>query len=140
MKHRGRTQYPNQCGGFTLVEVMAALMILSISLVVLIGSQVRSINSVSRVSDYERGIFITENQLHWTFIDLNAAEDWQEYADLSGEDGDFLWNVHIEASDSESDIETSMVLLKIVATTAWPEGYGESSYSLTTYYLWGDEK
>lgn len=125
--------------GFTLVEVMAALMILSIALVVLIGSQSRSINSVQRIKHYERGIFITENQLQWTFIDLNEAEDWQEYADLSGEDGDYLWNVRIEQAENESDIETDMVLLRIIATTSWPEGGGESTYNLTTYYLWGAE-
>ncbi len=126
--------------GFTLVEVMAALMILAIALVVLIGSQTRSINSVQRIKHYERGIFITENQLQWTFIDLNEAEDWQEYADLSGEDGDYLWNVRIDPAENETDSEVDITLLKIVASTAWPEGYGESSYELTTYYLWGSEQ
>ncbi|PIE90074.1 MAG: hypothetical protein CR997_08080 [Acidobacteria bacterium] len=125
--------------GFTLVEVMAAVMILAIALVVLIGSQTRTINAVQRIQDYERGIFITENQLHWTYIDLNEADDWNEYADLSGEDGDYIWNVHIEPADTELDVDTDIVLLKVVATTRWPEGYGESSYELTTYYLWGEE-
>jgi len=134
MNWKGKTQ-----SGFTLVEVMAALMILSIALVVLIGSQSRSINSVQRIKHYERGIFITENQLQWTFIDLNEAEDWQEYADLSGEDGDYLWHVRIDQAENETDIETDMVLLKIVATTSWLEGAGESTYQLTTYYLWGAE-
>ena len=123
--------------GFTLVEVMAALMVLSISLVVLIGSQARSINSVQRIKHYERCIFITENQLQWTFIDLNEAEDWKEYADLNGEDGDFTWNVRIEPADTETDSDVDIMLLKIVASTSWPEGHGISSYDLTTYYLWG---
>jgi len=126
--------------GFTLVEVMASVMILAIALVVLIGSQIRSINSVQRVQHYERGIFITENQLHWTFIDLNEAEDWNEYADLSGEDGDYIWNVRIEPAETEIETDTNLTLLKIVASTVWPEGYGESSYELTTFYLWGDEE
>ena len=122
---------------FTLVEVMAALMVLSISLVVLIGSQTRSINSVQRIKHYERGIFITENQLQWTFIDLNEAEDWKEYADLTGEDGDYTWNVRIEPADTETDADVDIMLLKIVASTSWSEGHGTSSYDLTTYYLWG---
>ncbi|PIE02349.1 MAG: hypothetical protein CSA81_07505 [Acidobacteria bacterium] len=125
--------------GFTLVEVMAAVMILAIALVVLIGSQTRTIHAVQRIQDYERGIFITENQLHWTYIDLNEADDWNEYAELSGEDGDYNWSVHIEPADTELDVDTDIVLLKVVATTRWPEGYGESSYELTTYYLWGEE-
>ena len=126
--------------GFTLVEVMAALMILAISLVVLIGSQTRSINSVLRIKHYERGVFITENQLQWTFIDLNEAEDWQEYSDLSGEDGDYLWTVQIDPAENDSDFDVDITLLRIVATTRWPEGYGESSYELVTYYLWGSEQ
>jgi type II secretion system protein I len=152
--------------GFTLLEVMAATAILSIALVVLLSSQTQSIRNVITVQNYERAVYITENQLHWTFLDLNEAEDWAEYSSLTGEDGDFLWNVEITEAASERansagagggqvSVEPGsqiaggarggggfgdIVLLKVVATTAWPEGKTEKTFQLETYYLWGAQQ
>lgn len=123
---------------FTLLEVMAAIVILSIAMVVLIKAQTDSLNAVMRVQNYERAVFITENQLHWTILDLNQAEDWSEFSDLSGEDGDYLWHVMIEPVESEASGEANAVMLRIFAETAWPDGRGESQYALETRYLWGD--
>lgn len=160
------TDKPQQRAGFTLLEVMAATAILSISLVVLVRSQTQSINNVIKVQNYERAVYITENQLHWTFLDLNEAEDWSEYSSLTGEDGDFLWNVEITEAQSERASNASagrgapnggratpggrvasgsggfgnIVLLKIEATTIWPEGSTEKSFRLETYYLWGTQE
>lgn len=151
--------------GFTLLEVMAATAILSIALVVLVRSQTQSIRNVITIQNYERAVFITENQLHWTFLDLNEAEDWSEYSSLTGEDGDYIWNVEITEADSEQASNSSagrpaatggrpdtgvgnnasggfgqIVLLRVVATTIWPEGSTEKSFQLETYYLWGAEQ
>lgn len=151
----------NSMPGFTLLEVMAATAILSIALVVLVRSQTQSINNVVKVQNYERAVYITENQLHWTFLDLNEAEDWSEYASLTGEDGDYVWNVEIAEAASErasgdpgsasiqpggqiagggSGAFGNIILLKVVATTVWPEGRVEKSFRLETYYLWGAEQ
>ncbi|MCB1043082.1 MAG: prepilin-type N-terminal cleavage/methylation domain-containing protein [Acidobacteria bacterium] len=126
--------------GFTLLEVMAAVMILSIAMVVLIRAQTESLNAVLRVQNYERAVFITENQLHWTLLDLNEAEHWSEYAELSGDDGDYDWQVLIDEASMEMESDTHTVMLRIVAETSWPDGRGRSSYQLTTYYLWGEDE
>lgn len=125
---------------FTLLEVMAALAILSVAFVVLIRSHTQCLNNVIRVQHYERGVFITENQLHWTFLDLNEAEHWTEFTDLSGEDGDYKWRVTIEPADMGADADVELTMLHIVATTSWPEGRNETSFELETYYLWGKEE
>ena len=125
--------------GFTLIEVMATLAILSIALVILIKGQTRSLNNVMRVQTYERAVFITENNLHWTFLDLNEAESWEEYADLEGEDGDYLWRVTIQPAEMEREGDLSAVMLKIIATTTWTEGRSDQEFSLETWYLWGEE-
>lgn len=124
---------------FTLIEVMAALAILSISLVVLIRSQTQSLNNAIRVRHYERAVYITENQLHWTFLDLNEAESWEEYANLSGEDGDYQWNVQIQPAETGQAEGTSMTMLRVIATTRWPEGQTENEFQLETWYLWGSD-
>jgi len=126
--------------GFTLLEVMAAIAILAIAMVILIESQTHSINNVMRIQNYERGVFITENQLHWTYLDLNEAETWEEYAELSGEDGDYLWEVSLTPLEMENEVDSRVVMLHVVATTRWPEGRGEASFSLETTYLWSDSQ
>lgn len=123
--------------GFTLLEALAAVAILSVALVILIQSQTQSIGNVLRVKHYERAVYITENQLHWTFLDLNEAEDWQEYSNLSGEDGDYNWNVQIQLAESESQGGAEVELLRVIATTSWPEAGIEKEFQLETYYLWG---
>ncbi len=125
---------------FTLIEVMAALAILSIALVVLIRSQTQSLSGVQRIQNYERAVFITENQLHWTHLDLNEAESWEDYADLTGEDGGYLWNVQIQPQEMERQTDTRVVMLKIIATTTWPEGRGTGEVRLESWYLWGQEQ
>jgi len=123
--------------GFTLIEALAAVAILSVALVVLIQSQTQSIGNVLRVKHYERAVYITENQLHWTFLDLNEAEDWREYSDLSGEDGDYNWNVRISLWESDSQGGTDVELLRIISTTTWVEAGYERDFQLETFYLWG---
>lgn len=126
--------------GFTLIEAMAALAILSIGLVVLIRAQTFSLNSVRRITDYERAVFITENQLHWTLLELNEIEHWEDLRDLRDIDQGFEWRVEIRRADMDTSMEVEVTMLQIVATTTWPEGRGESEYQLETFYLWGEEQ
>ena len=132
MKHLNR--------GFTLLEVMATLAVLSISIVILIKSQTQSLTNVRNVQNYERAVYITENQLHWTFLDLNEAEDWTQYSNLTGEDGEYLWNVSIQPAEMETTGQLEAVMLRIVATTTWPQGRNQGQVQLETWYLWGQEQ
>ena len=124
---------------FTLIEVMAAMAILSIAMLVLMNNQTGAMTQVLRVQNYERGVMITENQMHWTYLDLNEAQTWEDYADLSGEDGDYQWSVHIEPMEMETQVDARVVMLHIQATTTWPQGKGQNSYQLESLYLWGEE-
>lgn len=125
--------------GFTLLEALAALAILGISLVILLRSQTLSISNVTQIQRYERGVFITENNLHWTFLDLNEADSWRDYQSVDGIDGDYNWRVTIEPVEMEMQFNTPVVMLRVVATTAWREGVSDREYSLETWYLWGEE-
>lgn len=124
---------------FTLIEVLAALAILSIAFLVLMQSQTMSLGQVLRIQGYERGLLIAENQLHWTLLDLNDVESWEEMVSLSGEDGDYLWDVQISPVQIEQNLEVDVTMLRIVATTRWPEGRGMSEVQVETHYLWGEE-
>lgn len=124
---------------FTLIEVMAALAILAIALVVLIKSQTQSITNVHLVDTYERAIFITENQLHWTLLELNQAESWDDLRELEGDDLGYHWKVTVDAVKNENvGNNTTAALLNIVATTSWGEGPRARSVELETMYLWGE--
>ncbi len=126
--------------GFTMLEVLVTLAIFSISLIVLIQAQTRSMSNVQNVRDYEKAVFIAENQLHWTMLDLNEAEEWQQYAEASGEDMGCNWSVVITPVDSESDTQGNATLLKIVATVEWPQGRNNGLFELETWYLWGESQ
>jgi len=126
--------------GFTLLEVLASLAIFAIAVVVLIESQTRSMSNVQNVRAYEKAVFIAENQLHWTMIDLSEAESWEEYGQVSGEDLGCDWRVTITPVDSQAEVETSATLLKVIAEVSWPmsnrhQGY----YSVETWYLWSEQ-
>ena len=40
----------------------------------------------------------------------------------------------------ERSSEVEMVMLKIIAETTWQEGNREQSFSLETWYFWGEPK
>jgi len=127
--------------GFTLMEVMAALAILSIALVILIKSQTESLSNVASISNYERAVFYTENALHWTFLDLNHAESWEEFQSVTTEeeDGDYVIVTTVQQADMEGEGEIQAVMLKIIAATTWKDGRHEGNFELETWYLWGQE-
>ncbi len=124
---------------FTLIEVMAAMAILAISLVVLIKSQTQSISNVHLVDTYERAVFITENQLHWTLLELNQAESWDDLRELEGDDLGYHWKVTVDAVKNEDlGNNSTAALLRIVASTSWGDGPRARTVALETMYLWGD--
>ena len=125
---------------FTLIEVMAALAIISVSLIVLIRGQTQSLNNVQRVQGYEKALFVTENNLHWTFLDLNEAANWEDLRDLTVEDGAYRCRITIEPVEMENDLGVSLVMLRIRAVTYWYEGERESQMALETMYLWGQQQ
>ncbi len=127
--------------GFTMLEVLAALAILGIGLTVLIRSQSQSLNNVRKVANYERAVFVTENQLHWTFIELGEVDDWREVAGIGTlEDGPYRIDVSIEPTDMERQGQVEMEMLEIVATTTWQEGTREQVYTLETWFFWGESR
>jgi type II secretion system protein I len=126
--------------GFTLLEVMAALMIMTISFVVLVQTQTESLSAVNRIQNHQRAVMLCENQLYWTMIDLNQVETWEELASLSGFDGDYQWTVVIREQTLEEAYESDLVFLHIIAEVRWPEGRHEGTFSLDTHYLWGERQ
>ena len=125
--------------GFTLLECLCAIAILSIVMVGLIRAQSRSLNNVRMVANYEGAVFLTENMLHWTFLDLNESESWEDYAMLEDQEGPYSWQVTIDPLEMERESEITMVMLKVVATTTWQEGRSQQEFQLETAYFWGEE-
>jgi len=127
----------NKARAFTLIEVLAALAILAISLVVLVKSQAQSIGNVRRVSIYEKAVIVTENQLYWTYIDLAQAENWEEYRTDTFEDKGFKFTITLDQADTDKSADFDATLLKVKVVTTWKEGRGEGFFELETWYLWG---
>jgi len=138
-----RTSEPQIRRGFTMIEVLAALAILAIGMTVLIRSQTQSLNNVRKVRNYERAVYNTENQLHWTIIDLNQAEAWEDVAAIGPteeDEGGYVTEVKIEPQEMDRQGENEMVMLRIKATTDWQEGSRRQAFSLETWYFWGDAR
>jgi len=133
---------PPEHRAFTLIEVLAALAILGIGMTILIRSQTQSLDNVRKVSNFERAVFTTENQLHWTFLDLNQADSWEEFQKVSVEDNKGMYRIEItlEPVEMERQGQVDMTILKITAVTTWREGNREQFFRLESNYFWGEEQ
>ena len=109
--------------GFTLLEVLVALTILSISLVVLMGifSQ-----DLSRARDMRDGS--AARALAQSLIAQRGDPGALAMGDSEGRDGAFVWHVHTAQAGTGEPGAPQMAL--ITASVRW--GGGEHAVSLTT--------
>ncbi len=122
-------------GGFTLLEVLVAFVVLAISLGVLFEIFSTGMRAQHSAEEYTRATLLAESKLAAIGITgaLEEGETTGEY-----EDG-YHWRVAIrpyrldepEEEGSPPPIEAS----EVVVTVAWGEGSGERSVSLTTLRL-----
>jgi len=123
-------QYPVSNRGFTLIEILVAISILSISLVVIFQLFSGGLKS-SRLSDqYTRGIFRAKEKMEEILLSTDFAEEETE-----GEFGDlFRWKSSIvrmeQAEDEEAKLPFNTFNIKV--DVMWYEGDKEKHFAIST--------
>jgi len=123
-------KFPVSNRGFTLIEILVAISILSISLVVIFQLFSGGLKS-SRLSDqYTRGIFHAKEKMEEILLSTEFAEEVSE-----GEFEDsFRWKsktVPIEQAEEEAS-KLPFNTYNIKVDIFWDEGYKEKRFSIST--------
>jgi len=115
----------NRYKGFTLIEIMVALAVLSISLVVLLGLRNRGIS----LSDRSRNIIEASILARQKVTEISAAG----FADLGEKEGDFgeespkyLWRQVVVQTPFEA-------VRELLVQISWKNSHREETVDVTTY-------
>lgn len=123
-------QFPVSNRGFTLIEILVAISILSISLVVIFQLFSGGLKS-SRLSDqYTRGIFHAKEKMEEILLSTEFTEEGAEggFGDL------FRWKseiVRIEQAEEEAS-KLPFDTYNIKVDIFWDEGDKEKQFSIST--------
>jgi general secretion pathway protein I len=121
--------------GFTLIETLVAMMLLSISLVVILQLFSGGLRSGKMADDYTRAIFYAREKMEEYLL----ADDFQEGIFEGTFDENYRWLVDIklvrpEDEDEDADEEKpSMVdLFNVDVQVFWPVGGREKNFQIST--------
>jgi general secretion pathway protein I len=126
------------CGGFTLIETLVAMVILSISLVVILQLFSSGLKS-SRLSDnYTRAIFHAREKMEEILLDDNFTDMAME-----GEfSDDFEWKAQTlrlePAQEEEAKLPFDIFSIKV--DVSWHEGSKEKHFEISTLKIGEKEK
>lgn len=116
---------PKQISGFTLLEIMVALAVLSISLVVLLGLRNRDVALSERARHITEATFLGRKKM--TEISVSGFPDFGETSGTFGDDlPQYAWRQEVTQTPFE---EVREVLVQIV----WKTSKSEESVRFTSY-------
>lgn len=118
--------------GFSLIEMLVALVILSLSLGVLYQAAMGATRNVRVASEYTDAVMLAESMLNeYRYV---PEENFQ----TQGGFGDFLWRVSSwpvplpEGADEDYGARYGAPLQYLKASVSWPSGSGERAIDLLT--------
>jgi general secretion pathway protein I len=118
----------NACGGFTLLEVLVAMVLLSISLVAIFELFSADLRGIAKSDDYSHAVIMAESKMR-EILDDDALEErsWTESTD----DG---YRIDAVVSSTASDrMENLQIrLLEISLTVSWVKDSKDRSFNLKT--------
>ncbi len=114
----------NRSRGFSLLEVVVALAIMSIVLGVLYRAVGGGVRTVGELSDYSRAVIIGESLLQTR--DAVPAEGWNESGQWEG----FRWSV--ASAPYEQQAGSAVALHRVQVDVLWGNGTREKSFSLVS--------
>jgi len=113
--------------GFLLLEVMVSIGILSIGLVLVLGSFMRSIRAMELSEDYFRAGLLLEAKIY-EVLNSDIEEGLSEgvFTDFGNR---FSWNSNVENLEEEGFEDISEVTLEV----SWDQGNKKQSIPVSTY-------
>lgn len=125
--HRPRFTRPPRRGGFSLIEVLTALLIFSIAVVAFVQSMGSSIRIQSTLVSEQRASMLAENILEEIKYTGDLAED-EASGEFEGADLAYRWTTSVRETDIAGLMEVDVVV-------SWPDGPGQRDYRLSTLML-----
>ena len=131
MKHIEREKEPvfkNACGGFTLLEVLVALVLLSISLVAIFELFSADLRGIAKSDDYSHAVIMAESKMR-KILDDDALKEqsWTESTD----DG-YRIDAVVSSTASDRTENLQIKLLEINLTVSWIKDSKERTLNLKT--------
>ncbi len=118
-------------GGFTLLEVLIAMAVLSIALVAVFELFSSGLRGMAASADYVEAVVKAEAKMREILDDEDLAEkSWQE----TSEDG-YRFDATIQKTEGERTDKLQVELLDISLTVSWTRGIKERALKLKTLKL-----
>ena len=115
--------------GFTLVETLAAMMLLAICLVVILQLFSGGLKSGKISEDYTRAVIFAREKMEEYLLPENFHEGIFE----GTIDNNYRWKVDIAIVEPENEKEISQVdLLQVDVFVFWGTGEGEKQFQIST--------
>jgi general secretion pathway protein I len=133
MAHRAHRRFRRELGGFSLLEVLVAFVLLALVLGALLRVFGQGLNSAAVAEEYAQAALLAESKL----ATLGAITALQPGVQAGTFDPRFRWEAKI--STHEQNVATGLpaTLLQIELTVRWPSGARERQLTLTTLRLVG---
>lgn len=119
--------------GFTLIEILVAMMILSISLTLILQLFSGGLKSAGISEKYTRAVFYAKEQMEAVLL----AEEFESGTWKGEFDDEFGWKtdiVRLEPSEEEKD-RLPLDIFSITVTVSWNEGADEKNFQISTLKL-----
>jgi general secretion pathway protein I len=122
---------PRRDSGFTLIEMIIAFAILSLSLTVLYGSLDAALSRSRRDARFSEAILIAKSLL------ARAGTEWPlTTGTREGQEGAYSYKmVSTEIAPPVSEQPFTLPIFQILATVSWPGGNGQRSIDVSTLKL-----
>ena len=131
MNHKERERDPvfrNASRGFTLLEVLVALVLLSISLVAIFELFSANLRGIAKSDDYSYAVIMAEAKMRQILDDDTlAVQTWTE----STEDG-YRIDAVVSSTASDRTENLQIKLLEIQLTVSWIKDSKERTLNLKT--------
>ncbi len=115
--------------GFTLIETLVAMMLLSISLVVILQLFSGGLKSGKTAEDYTRAVFHAREKMEEYLL----MDDLKEGSFEGAFDDNYRWQVDIKYIESDDEENTRLVdLVHLQTTVFWPTGNQEKNFQINT--------
>jgi general secretion pathway protein I len=131
MKYKKQKRGPafrNASGGFTLLEVLVAMALLSISLVAIFELFSADLRGIAKSDDYSHAVIMAESKMR-EILDDNALEErtWTESTD----DG-YRIDAVVSSTASDRTENLQVKLLEINLTVSWIKDSKDRTFNLKT--------
>lgn len=130
-RNRGHLTWGAREGGFTLLEVLVALALLSIALVAVFELFSANLKGITASDDYVSAVLRAESKMREILDDDKLTEkSWSEATD-----GGYRMDATVADAATDRTENLQVKLLEITLTVHWTRGIKERSLTLKTMKL-----